>query len=151
MCYTDYMTITHPIDSHVVHSDRLLDHAVGMIEAGDRLQASEKIWGAVVHRLKGIATERGWPNESHADGFAIIHHIGKHVGDRRISELFAVASDTHQNFYEDRYSLDVLTDRLASAQRLLALLGEAHRTLPAHLPMPDDRHYRNRHDRGVRG
>ena len=26
----------------------------------DRAQASE-MWGAVVHRLKAIATERGWP------------------------------------------------------------------------------------------
>ena len=127
-----------------------MDHAADMIEQGDRLQASEKIWGAVAHRLKEIASERGWPNESHADGFSIIHHMGQQVGDRRISELFAVASDTHQNFYEDRCSLDILRDRLVSAQRLLALLDWAHRTLPTSLPMPGDRHYRKRHDRRVR-
>ena len=28
---------------------------------------------------------------------------------------------------------------------LLALLDDAHRSLPPDLPRPDDRHYRNRH------
>ena len=46
------MTTTEPIESHAVHSQRMLDHAVEMIAQGDRLQASEKIWGAAAHRVK---------------------------------------------------------------------------------------------------
>ena len=136
---------TEPIESHAVHSRRMLDHAAEMIAQGDRLQASEKIWGAAAHRLKEIAVEREWPNDSHADGFAIIQYISDQFGDRRISELFGVASDTHQNFYEDRLTLPTLEDRLDSIRDLLALLDDAHRTLPPDLPRPDDRHYRNRH------
>ena len=89
---------TEPIESHAVHSRRMLDHAAAMLAQGDRLQASEKIWGAAAHRLKEIAVEREWPNDSHADGFAIIQYISDQFGDRRISDLFGVASDTHQNF-----------------------------------------------------
>ena len=80
---------TEPIESHAVHSRRMLDHAAAMLAQGDRLQASEKIWGAAAHRLKEIAAERQWPNDSHADGFAIIQYISDgSLGDRRISDLF---------------------------------------------------------------
>ena len=34
---------------------------------------------------------------------------------------------------------------LAAVTELLALLDDAHQALPPDLPMPDDRHYRNRH------
>ncbi len=139
------MTTTEPIESHAVHSARMLDHAADMIAQGDRVQASEKLWGAAAHRVKQIAAEREWPNVSHADGWSIIHHLENHTGDRRISELFAIASDSHQNHYEDRLMLDELAKRLESIAELCSLLDEAHRTLPADLPMPDDRHYRNRH------
>ena len=40
-------TTTQPIESHEVHSKRLMAHAWEQLEAGDRLQASEKAWGAI--------------------------------------------------------------------------------------------------------
>ena len=43
-----------PIESHLVHSRRLLAHAEEWLEKGDRLQASEKAWGAVAHYFKVI-------------------------------------------------------------------------------------------------
>lgn len=139
------MTSTEPIESYSLHSQRMLDHAAEMIAEGDRLQASEKIWGAAVHRVKQIAAERRWPNDSHTDGWSIIQHLRRQTGNRRISELFALANDAHQNYYEDRLPIDALQERLESITELLTLLDDAHQTLPADLPMPDDRHYRNRH------
>lgn len=137
---------TQPIESHAVHSRRMLEHAALMLEQGDRLQASEKIWGAAVHRLKEIAEARGWPNAGRADIWAIIGHITALSGEPRIDELFAVANDTHQNFYEDRYSLTQLMRRHEQISALLELLDEAQRTMPPDPPMPTDRHYRCRHN-----
>ena len=134
-----------PIEAHAVHSRRLLEHAAEMIAQGDRIQASEKIWGAAAHRLKEIAQERAWPNDSHADGFAIVQHISDQIGEQEISDLFAIASDTHQNFYEDRYELDVLNGRFQAITRLVTLLDNAHLAMPQDLPMPDAPHYRRRH------
>ena len=139
------MTTTEPIESHAIHSQRMLDHAAEMIAQGDHLQASEKIWGAAAHKVKQIAADRNWPNNSHTDGFSIVHYIARRAGNRRLSELFGVASDTHQNYYEDRLQLDMLEERLEAIKELLSLLDDAHQTLPPDLPMPDDRHYRNRH------
>ena len=139
------MTTIDPIESHAIHSRRMLDHAAKMIRQGDRLQASEQIWGAAAHRLKEIAVERGWPYDSHADGTVIARHIARQTDNSDIAIRFGFAVETHQNFYEDRMSLEELTDRLGEISRLLELLDEAHRTLPPDLPMPDDRHYRRRH------
>ena len=139
------MTTVDPIESHAVHSERMLEHAARMIRQGDRLQASEKIWGAAAHRLKEIAVERGWPYDSHADGTVIARHIARQTDNSDIAIRFGFAVETHQNFYEDRMSLEELTDRLGEIGTLLELLDEAHRTLPPDLPMPDDRHYRRRH------
>lgn len=139
------MTTTEPIESHAVHSRRMLEHAAEMIAQEDRLQASEKIWGAAAHRLKEIAKERKWPNRSHADGWAIIRYIANQSGKPQIADIFGLADTTHQNFYEDQIPLEELSARLDRIHVLLDLLDEAHRTLPPDLPMPDGRHYRNRH------
>ena len=136
---------TQPIESHAVHSRRMLEHAAEMIAQEDRLQASEKIWGAAAHRLKEIAAEREWPNRSHADGWAIIRYIANQSGNQQIADIFGLANDTHQNFYEDQMPLEELSARLDRIHLLLSMLDEAHRTLPADLPMPDGRHYRDRH------
>ena len=47
-----------PIESQFVHSLRLIRHAQDELDRGDRLQASEKAWGAVAHQLKAIANDR---------------------------------------------------------------------------------------------
>ena len=142
------MTTTSPIESHDIHSLRLLDHAAEALAEGDRLQTSEKIWGAAVHRIKQIAAERNWPNDSHTDGWSIIQYLRRQTGDRRIVDLFGVANDAHQNYYEDRLTLDGLADKIEATRELCELLDAAHESLPADLPMPDDRHYRNRHGIG---
>ena len=51
------ITLPPPIADHAAHSAALLVHAQEMIDKGDRLQASEKIWGAVAHKLKEIRPE----------------------------------------------------------------------------------------------
>ena len=139
------MTTLDPIESHAIHSERMLEHAARMIEQDERLQASEKIWGAAVHRLKEIAVERGWPYDTHADGTVLARHIADRSNVPQIADLFSVAVETHQNFYVDQMSLEELSARLGRIGLLLELLDGAHRVLPSDLPMPDDRHYRRRH------
>ena len=64
-----------PLESHDVHSLRLIQHAEEMLESGDRLQASEKTWGAVAHRLKVVADNRGLQYETHADASKVVHSL----------------------------------------------------------------------------
>ena len=139
------MTTTDPIERRANHSRGMLEDAAEMLAQGDRLQASKQIWSAAAERLKAIAMERGWPCESRADGTVIARHIARQTDNRRIALLFSVAVVTHQNFYEDHMSADELAERIEDIRTLLSLLDEAHGALPLELPMPDDRHYRQRH------
>ena len=134
-----------PIESHDVHYRRLLEHAAEMIAQGDRLQASEKLWGAVAHRLKAFAAGRGWPYRSHADGRTIVRHVASHAGDPQINTLFRIALDAHQNFYDDAWEEDDFAVALEGVRALIDLLDAVERELPADLEPPAAAHYRRRH------
>ena len=134
-----------PIESHDVHSRRLLEHAAEMIALGDRLQASEKLWGAAAHRVKALAAERDWPYLSHADGRVIVRYIADQTGDPQISTLFKVALGAHQNFYDDRWEHEAFAAALEDVRALIGLLDAAERELPPDLEPPRARHYRRRH------
>ena len=133
-----------PITAHSRHRDAVFSHSKEMIEKGDRLQACEKIWGAVAHALKVVADRRGWPYKSHADALVIAHHVGDLTGDDRVRWLFSVVQDLHGNFYADTLPMDAIKRTRADAQLLLRLLKQANRELPRDAPMPADARYLER-------
>ncbi len=142
------MLATEPVESHEVQSRQMLDLAAKMVACGDRRQAAMQIWEAAARRVGEIAEARGWPNRSHADGWAIIGYLADQSGDERIGDLFALASHARQNSYEDWRTLEEVARLLEHVSELFDLLDEAHRTLPADLPMPDEPFYRQRHASG---
>ena len=136
---------TPPVETHIAHCRRLLEHAAEMIAQGDRLQASEKLWGAAAHRIKALAAARDWPHQSHADGRAIARHAASRSGRTQIGALFMVAEGAHQNFYEDSWENDDFTAALGELRALIELLDAAERDLPPNLEPPTGSHYRRRH------
>ena len=121
------MVVQQPIESHAAHSERSLQHAEEQVTGGDRLQASEKAWGAVAHHLKGTAEQRGWSYRTHADVFRIVDRLSREMREPRLKTLFAVANGLHQNFYEDAMELDYVRSEIEDVKELLAILGRADR------------------------
>ena len=116
-------TITHaPIESHQTHSRRLIRHAEERLALGDRLQTSEKAWGAVAHYLKVIADRRGWQYETHVDSFHVTRALTAEQANPRIAELFAIAEGLHKNYYIDAVPLEFLSDSLENVRELLNIL-----------------------------
>ena len=115
-------TAIPPIESHQVHSRRLIQHAEERLALGDRLQTSEKAWGAIAHYLKVIADRRGWQYESHADSFQVARNLAAAENNPRIRRLFSNAHDLHRNFYIDTLPLDNIARRFDDAKEFLALL-----------------------------
>ena len=64
-------------ERHAEISAIFLGHAEDLFRAGDSLQASEKAWGAVAHRLKSIAQRRNWPSGSHQALRVIIDRLAE--------------------------------------------------------------------------
>ena len=81
------VTAQTPQEPHSVHSVRLLDHAGAALEEGDRLQASEKIWGAVSHALRAVASRRGWPISVNADARDVARYVAQETGDDDLADL----------------------------------------------------------------
>ena len=134
------------MEPHRVHSDRLMRHAFEQLEKGDRLQASEKAWGAMAHALKSVAKERGLDYHNHDAAFAVIRRL---EGDAKVAPAemrtgFEVAHRLHQNFYNDIERPGGLEDDLPRIQRGIELLFSNHqrwkRANPhwrAHVGRPD--------------
>ena len=139
-----------PIESRAIHRDRMLEHAEAMCASGDRLQASEKIWGAAAHGLKAVADERNWPYRRHQDGVVIARHVGALVGDPEIATLFRAVEAFPRNFYADAYSMEDIRQGVDEAERLLSRLDAASERIPPDAPMPDDREYRRRLENDAR-
>ena len=116
------MVTAAPIETHDVHSRRLIAHAEIELEKGDRLQASEKAWGAVAHRLKSIADRRGWEYVTHRQVFGIVNRLAVELGDPRLRELFSLAHGMHRNYYVDAMPIEELRFQIGKVKELLAML-----------------------------
>ncbi len=53
-------------------SRRFVRQAQEEFDKGDRLQASEKAWGAAAHAVKAVAASRGWNHNSHRLLFDVV-------------------------------------------------------------------------------
>ena len=131
-----------PLEPHDVHSRRLIRHAYEQLEKGDRLQAAEKAWGAVAHRVKAIARQRGWKYDTHTDFHKLRWRIASLTDDpERIDILLDKANGLHSNYYRDTRTLDVLRRDLDQAKALLEILDGSQFGTP---PRPKHRTARNR-------
>ena len=111
-----------PIEPHAVHSERLIRHAEEELDGGDRLQASEKAWGAVAHYLKVLADRRGWQYTGHADAHTIAGNLAREEGNPEITRLYDVANKLHTNFYIDRKTPDAIRADIEEVKTLLEIL-----------------------------
>ena len=113
---------TIPIETHETHSDRLMRHAYRELDRGDRLQASEKAWGAVAHGIKAVAARRGWKCETDRDASAIISRLADEAGDDRLRLLFISATYIYRYYWIDAVPLDEIRHCLEYAEELLETL-----------------------------
>ena len=110
------------IERHETHSRGLLRHARERLEKGDRPQASERAWGAVVHALKPIADRRGWKYYTHTDAHIVARSLAIEQANSRIRELFSIAKGLRKNFYADSKPLAFLGDEIQDVEELLEIL-----------------------------
>ena len=113
-----------PIDEHSVHSRRLLEHAEEQLEQGDRLQASEKAWGAVAQRFKAIAERRGWRYRTHRQVYDVAANLAAETRRPGIESKLAIATQLHQNFYDDQMPESTIRASIDEVKELLKTLDE---------------------------
>ena len=106
-----------------------MESAKAEMEKGDRLQASEKTWGALAQQLKAIGASRGWFHASHAHVREIGIQIGYEYNSPNIIDFTYQGLELHVNFYENNVSPSRVAAIISSIENLLDEL-ETLRTAP---------------------
>ena len=110
-------TITPAADPQITHNARIarkfLDDADREFVAGDLLQSSEKLWGAVSHALKALCRQRNWRHAKYAHRRDAAQRLAAELGDPTLFRDFQIAQSCHANFYNDwMYAEDVDSARI---------------------------------------
>ncbi len=116
-------------DQHAAISRRFLEQAREELEAEDRLQASEKTWGAAAHALKAVAEERGWNHGHHALVVAVAEQLAEEFGRPEFNSLIGIAQSMHMNFYENHRGTNAVRQAVDDIEGFVDEL-ERLRTVP---------------------
>lgn len=119
-----------PRTPHSVHAYQLMDHAEAMLEEGDRLQASEKAWGAYIHQIKALAEEIGWPYRNTRDLPSFETLVAKLAheklddieSEREVKYRAAVVDSLHKNFYGDVQPISQIRWNMEITKELIDIL-----------------------------
>ena len=107
-------------------SRQLIEHAEEELRNGEPLQASEKAWGAVVHRLKAVARERDWRHDGHFHLGQVVSGLVDETGDNSIEALFSIAEALHANFYNNWKTASAVQSNIEDVKRLLDKLSAVY-------------------------
>ena len=97
------------VDEHLETALVFLEESQREFLAGDTLQGSEKLWGAVSHAVMPIALQRGWGCGSDYLLKSAIKRLSEERDDRSLRLAFGLAEKFHANFYHgfmQSYQLD---------------------------------------------
>ena len=86
-------------EEHIGQAKRFLAQAEREFEAGDQMQASEKLWGAASHAVMAAAQSRDMPSGSHRAQRVAVEEFSAEQNDPQIKTAYALAGKFHSNFY----------------------------------------------------
>lgn len=91
-------------------SRRFIEHAKEELRKGERLQASEKVYGAAQHALSAVGKERGWATHNYYRKEDVLYHLIDEFGLRdefgisRLRTMHTSFGFNHLNFHENSLS-----------------------------------------------
>ena len=118
-------------------SRHFLEHATLELEKDppERLQASEKSWGALSQAVKAVAKDRRWRNDSHFRTHAILNQIIYEQWDEtataeEVRRDFLAVQSLHSNYHENVSDVPTIEVGIKAAQRLVDRLEQVRRDGP---------------------
>ena len=90
-------------DEHMQIARRFIEHAKEELEKGERLQASERVWGAAGHALASVGKERGWVTGRNEQKEQIALVLAREFADPSIATRFhsGYRDEAHGNFHRN--------------------------------------------------
>ena len=105
-------------------SYRFLEHAQEELDKGNRLQASEKVWGATSQALKSIGIKRGWNHDEHVDILAIASQLALEQDRPDLTLKVDAAEAHHGNFYNNFKYPNAIQEAINSTEELVMELED---------------------------
>ena len=87
--------------SHIETARDFLEASDREFADGDRLQGSEKLWGAASQAVMAVAQERNWQYRTHRSLKNAVQVLTDETGDYTLQAGFLAAEKFHKNFYHD--------------------------------------------------
>ena len=87
------------LEEHIETAQDFLISSDREFQAGDYLQASEKLWGAASQAVIALAKRRGVPDNSHGALRTLIFNLPEAKGGPALRAGFVAAEKIHANFY----------------------------------------------------
>ena len=84
---------------HANAAYEFLEQSERELALGDKLQASEKLWGAATHALLSIMLAEGTKGGTHREFKETASRLSTTWGDTAVYTGFAIAEKFHANFY----------------------------------------------------
>ena len=114
------------VEDRVQISKRLIQQARDELEAGDRLQATEKAWGALAQMMKAHGQQRGWLNlGSHRTVGHIARQLHAEYQEMDIANAYIAADNGHRNFYDNEMSPPEIAEIIVTVAEVLPDLERA--------------------------
>ena len=117
------------VEDHLAISRWLIARARGEL-ASDRLQASEKGWGAVAHLLKAIARARGWRNQAHSELSAAAVLLAGEFERPHLLDYLTLTQAAHSNYYQNNMEVAQIESAMEAAESYLVELNQILREWP---------------------
>ena len=121
---------TSDADDYAAISGQFVAHAREQLAQGDRLQASEKVWGAANYALKAVAIQRGWRHRGQRTIFAIANQLSEELQNPYHASELRGAQAVHYNFYDDYMNEDDIIRGIESVADYVAELGRVRSEVP---------------------
>ena len=87
------------LDEHVKTANEFLEQSERELKGGDKLQASEKLWGAAAHVLTAVMVSRGMRHRTHRDLKEASKLLSVIYKEPALRTGFSIAEKFHSNFY----------------------------------------------------
>ena len=109
-------------DEHMLISRQFIEHARDELEKDERLQASEKVWGAEQHALAAVGKERGWLTEDYYPKTSIALHLEDEFNDPSIRIYHRNFNTYHRNFYQNDVHAEEIRKGIIDVEQFVNLL-----------------------------
>ena len=127
------------VEGHAQMSRLFLEHAGVYLSQGDRIQASEKVWGAAAHALKSIGEQRGWIHGSHSNIYDIGGQLGREFGqEAQFLDYLSQAQAMHNNFYENIRDIPAIRRALSTVEQFVDELDAIRNSPPCPYTIQDE-------------